>query len=310
MNGHACFGCDEFIQTAQQCAAACESDAVFHNVSSQFGRSCFQSLFDGFDDGRYGFAQCFANVYGIDFNGLRQTGKQVTTTDFHFFFLFQRVSGTDGDFDFFRGSVTDSQVKFTFDVVDNGAVQSITGYTQGCAGNDAAQGNDCHFAGTAADVNDHAAGRFRNGQTCADGCSHGFFDEVSVFIFGAGSDGCFQYSSFFYFCYARGYADNDAGLRAKHGTDISLIDEVTQHCLCYVEVCDHAVFHGTDGNDVAGCTSDHFFCFVAHSQHFFCLYVDGYNGRLIDDDAFFTHINQCIGGTQVDTHIFGKHKFN
>lgn len=73
----------------------------------------------------------------------------------------------------------------------------------------------------------------------------------------------------------------------------------------YVEVCDNAVLHGADGNDIAGGTPDHILRFVADSQNLSGVRVDGNNGRLIHDDSFFSHIDKGIGSTQVNSHIFG-----
>lgn len=63
-------------------------------------------------------------------------------------------------------------------------------------------------------------------------------------------------AALFYLCYAGRYTDYNARLGPKERAYIRLIDEIAQHSLCYIEVCDNAVLHGADGNDIAGGTPD------------------------------------------------------
>ena len=191
------------------------------------------------------------------------------------------------------------------DIVYNRAVQCITCHTQRGACNNAAKGNDSNLACAAADINNHAAGRLCNGQTCTNCRCHGFFNQIGVLFLGACGNGSLQNGALFYLCYAGRHTDYNARLGPKERAYIRLIDEITQHSLCYVKVCDNAVLHGADGNDIAGGTPDHILRFVADSQNLSGVCVDGNNGRLIHDDSFFSHIDKGIGSTQVNSHIFG-----
>ena len=86
-----------------------------------------------------------------------------------------------------------------------------------------------------------------------------------------------------------------------------LLNEIGEHLLGDFEIGDHAVFHGLDGDDVAGSASEHVFGFAADGDDFAAVLVDGHDGGLVDDDALAARENQCVGGAEVNGEV-GRQK--
>jgi hypothetical protein len=80
-------------------------------------------------------------------------------------------------------------------VVDDRFVKIIAGDAHRFADADVGQGDDGHFRGAAADVDDHAGGGFGDGQPRADGGGHRFFDQIHAPR--AGALGAVEHRAFF-----------------------------------------------------------------------------------------------------------------
>ncbi len=87
---------------------------------------------------------------------------------------------------------------------------------------------------------------------------------------------------------------------------MSLVDEVVQHLLSHFEIRDDAIFHGADGDDIPRRAPYHFFGFFADCFYFPVILVDSDNGRLINNDAFLSRVNESIGRSQIDGKIGRK----
>jgi hypothetical protein len=88
-------------------------------------------------------------------------------------------------------------------------------------------------------------------------------------------------------------------------------DELLEHLLGYREIGDDAVFHGTDGFNVAWHPAQHLLGFTADRLDDFlaagaALVAYGHNGRLVQDDSFAANVNKGIGGPEIDRHIAGE----
>src|SRR5437899_11041209 len=83
---------------------------------------------------------------------------------------------------------------------------------------------------------------------------------------------------------AGGDADHDPGL-GEHPPLVHLLDEVAEHLLGDVEVGDHAVLEGPDGEDVAGGPADHPLGLRPDRQDGPGLGVDRHNRRLVEHGA-------------------------
>ena len=75
-----------------------------------------------------------------------------------------------------------------------------------------------------------------------------------------------------------------------------LINEVLQHLLSYLEVCDNAVLQWPDGGDITWRSPQHALSVGTHSCNSFLTIVRANRNhrRLIQNDALFAHIDQCI----------------
>ena len=86
------------------------------------------------------------------------------------------------------------------------------------------------------------------------------------------------------------------------------LDELLEHLLGDREVGDHAVFHRADGLDVARHLAEHGLGLFADRLDGFlavgaAFVADGDDRRLVEHDAFATHIDQRVGGTEVDREV-------
>ena len=84
---------------------------------------------------------------------------------------------------------------------------------------------------------------------------------------------------------------------------MDLLDEIAEHLLADVEVCDDAVLEGAGGLDVAGCAADHPLGLGAHRQQGAGQDVDGDHRRLVQHDALAPDVDEGVGGAQVDGDI-------
>ena len=82
-----------------------------------------------------------------------------------------------------------------------------------------------------------------------------------------------------------------------------LLDEVAEHALGGVEVGDDAVLERADGHDVARRAANHLFGLGTHREDSSGVVVDRDDTRLVEHDAAPTHVDQRVGGTEVDGHV-------
>ena len=91
---------------------------------------------------------------------------------------------------------------------------------------------------------------------------------------------------------------------AEYRTAGGALEKVPEHGGGEVKFCDYAVLHRAHSNNGARGFPKHLFCPVAYSNDFFAslLYCD--HGRLTQYDAFAPHIDDGVGGSQIDSDIF------
>ena len=80
-----------------------------------------------------------------------------------------------------------------------------------------------------------------------------------------------------------------------------------EHHLDGVEVGDDAVLEGTHGDDALGRLADHRLGFGAHAEGAPGPGVDGDHARLGDDDALAAHVDEGVGGAEIDAEIAAEH---
>ena len=157
----------------------------------------------------------------------------------------------------------------------DGLVHAVAGQAQRRGGDDAAERDDGHFRGAAADIHDHRARRLGDGQVGAHGRGHGLLDEVR--LTSAGLNGSLEHRALLHRGCAARDADDDAGLGlpgilARR----RFADERRDHGLGHVVVGHYAVVQGMLGRERLGRMVDHVLGFVAHCEHAM--------GRLLDGD--------------------------
>ena len=80
-----------------------------------------------------------------------------------------------------------------------------------------------------------------------------------------------------------------------------------EHHLDGVEVGDDSVFEGAHGDDALGRLADHRLRFGAHAEGATGAGVNGDDARLGDDNALAAHVDEGVGGSEVDTKIATEH---
>ena len=100
---------------------------------------------------------------------------------------------------------------------------------------------------------------------------------------------------------ARRHADDDA--RMREAVLVHLLDEVTEHLLGHVEVCDDAVLQRTDRLDRSRRAPEHALRLDADRVHLAGALVDRDDRRLAEHDAAPTHVDERVRGSEVDGHV-------
>src|SRR5579885_1950538 len=149
----------QFVQTAQQRAAAGENHAAIDDVRRQLGRRFFEHGLDRFHDRADRLGERFANLFARNFDRFGQTVDEIAPADFHRQLRFQTVRGSDLDLDLFGGSLADHQVVDAPDVPDDRLVHLVARDAKRVLDDDSPQRDHGDVGRTAADVDDHASGR-------------------------------------------------------------------------------------------------------------------------------------------------------
>ena len=292
------------IEVTQKRAAPGHDDAFIDDVGGQFRRGVFECDLDGFDDLAHGFGQRFRDLaFGND-DLFRHAVQQVAALDFHLaaFAVGGRAGGTNFLLDALRRGLADQQVVHAADVIDDRVIHLVAADARGFGIDDATERDNGDFRGAAANIDDHRACRLGHGQARADRGGHGLLDQVH--LAGAGALRGFDDGALFHLGSAGRHADNHARADAEAAV-MNLADEVFDHRFRYIEIGDDAIAQGADGDDVPRRAAQHLLGFVADLEDGFlaAFHRDRHDGRLIQDDATVTDVNEGIGRTQIDTHI-------
>ncbi len=297
------------VEVAQQRTAAGEHHAALGDVGAEFRRGLFERVFHRRDDLVERIGQRFENFVGTDGEAARHAFAQVSALDFHLLDLGAGKGRADFLLDGFGRGLADQHAVIAADVVDDGLVELVAAHAHTALVHRAAQRNDAHLSGAAADVDDHRAGGFADRQPGADGRSHGLFDEVH--LAGARAQRRLANGAALDLGAAAGHANDDARTGPEHPGVVRHFDELLEHLLGHGEVGDHAVFHRADGLDIARHLAQHLLGFLAYGLNGFlaagaALVADGDDRRLVEHDALAAHINERVGGAEVDGQIRRK----
>ena len=239
-------------------------------------------------------------MVGINLNALRQTAEQVTAANLHNSRLVNLHCGTDFNLNIFCCTLADKHIKGFADITHNSTVNSIAAAAYALADNNAAQRNYGNLTGTAADINNHAAGCFLYRQAGTDCCSHRFFNQISL------TRTCFNSSinngTLFYFRNTGRHANQNT--RTYKGTVAhSLLNKILQHRLSNFIVGNNAILHRTDSDNVTGSTANHSLGLRTDCQYLVSILFNSYYRRLADNNTLILAMHQRIRSAQIYTHV-------
>src|SRR6266850_1488082 len=207
------------------------------------------------------------------------------------------------------GRLADQHAVVAADVVDDRLVELVAADAHRARVHHAAERDHADFRRAAADVDHHRAGRVGYRQIGADGGSHGLLDQIHLAR--AGANRRFPDRAALYLSRAAGHADDDAGGGREQLVVMHFLDELLEHLLGDGEVGDHAVLHRPDGDDVAGGLAQHHLDFLADRLDGLLaagarLLADGAHRGLVQDNALAPHVDERVGGAEVDGQVVGK----
>ena len=116
----------------------------------------------------------------VEHDRLRQAGDHVAAADLGLDLLLHRVGRADLELDLLGRLLADQQLVLALDVVDDRLVELVAADADRLRDDDPAERDDRDLAGAAADVDDHRAGRLADRQAGADRRRHRLLDQVGL----------------------------------------------------------------------------------------------------------------------------------
>jgi hypothetical protein len=198
----------------------------------------------------------------------------------------------------FGGLLADEQLVLGLDVADDRLVHLVAADAQRLRDDDPAEADHSDLGGAAADVHDHVPGRLGDGRpapiAAAIGSSIRYAWRAPALSVASSTRASRP-------GHAGRDADDDA--RVREPVLVHLLDEVAQHLLGHVEVCDHAVLQRADRGNRPGSPPEHALCLDADRMHLARALVDRDHARLGEHDAAAAHVDERVRGSEVDGHV-------
>jgi hypothetical protein len=213
--------------------------------------------------------------------------------------LLQRHGRAQLDLDRLGGARADGQLMDRAYVVGDRLVHLIAADSDRARDDDAAERDDRHLTGAAADVDDHAPHRLLDRDSGSDGRGDRLLDEVHPARAG-GQRGLLD-GALLHLGDAGGRAHDQAGV--GHAAVDHLADEVAQHLLGDLEVGDHPVAQRPRGRDRRGRAADHPLGVGPHGMDLAGGDVRGDHRGFGHDDAPPAHVDERVGSPEVDRHV-------
>jgi hypothetical protein len=157
------------------------------------------------------------------------------------------------------------------------------------------------LGGSAADVDDHVAGRCLDREAHTDGRSHGLVDHVDTLRAGGHRGGA--HGAALELGDARGNADDHPRLDAENAFGGDLLEEMTEHHFRHVHVGDHAVFERTDRLDPLGRAAEHALGLEPDAHDATAALLDGHHGGLVEDDPLALHVHERVCRPEIDGDV-------
>src|SRR5882672_9981847 len=301
---------EEGIQVLEQRAAAREHDPAVRDVARQLGRGALQRHLHRFDDGVDRLRERVADLVRAHRERARHAGDEIAPLDVHGEHFVARVGVADAHLDQLGGALADQEIVLAFDVLDDRLIHLVPAHADALGVHDAGERDHRDVAGAAADVDDHVPGRLGDGQPRPDRRGHGLLDQVDLARPGALRG--LAHGAAFHFGDARRDPDDDARLHQR-GAVVRRADEVAQHRGGDLEVGDHSVLHGADGDDVARSAPEHLLRFLAYGKDLLSaprFLLHGDDRGLVGDDAHPADVDQRVRGAEIDGQVAGEELVN
>src|SRR5436305_4693846 len=297
---------EQAVEVAQERAAAGQHHAFFGDVGAQFRRRLLERRLDRRDDLVQRLRQRFEDFVGAYGEAARNALGEVAAFHFHLANFGARKGGADLFLDQLGSGLADQHAVVAADVIDDRLVELVAADAHRARIHHAAQRDHAHLGRAAADVHDHRPGRLRDRQVGTDGRGHRLFDQVH--LAGAGADRALADGAPLDLGRAARDTDDDARRGREELVVVHLLDELLEHLLGDGEVGYDAVLHRPDGDDVPGGFAEHLLRFFADRLDGFLAARAGFlpdrdDRRLIEDDALPAHINERVGGAEVDGQV-------
>ena len=180
VGGHLGLLAQALVEALEQRAAAREHDPAVHDVRGELGRRAVERLLDRVDDLHERLLERGAHLLRGEHDRLGQAGHEVAPADLGLHLLLERVRGADLELDLLGRLLADQELVLALDVVDHRLVELVAADADGLRDDDAAERDDGHLGGAAADVDHHVAGRLAHRQAGADRGRHRLLDQVGL----------------------------------------------------------------------------------------------------------------------------------
>src|SRR5262245_2231762 len=290
---------DALVEPLQEGPASGEDDAPIHDVGGELRRRLVERRLHRVDDESHRLVERAPDLLGRDDHRLREARHHVAPATLGLQLLLQPVRRPDLELDLLGRLLADEELVLLLDVVDDRLVHLVAAHPHRLRDDDAAERDDRDLARSAADVDDHVSGRLGNREPGADRSRHRLLDEVRLTR--TGGERRLLDRSLLHSGHPGRHADDDA--RMREPVLVHLLDEVPEHLLGDVEVGDDAVLQRTDGRDRPWRASEHPLRLDADRVHLAGALVDGDDGRLGEHDAAPAHVDERVGGAEIDGHV-------
>src|SRR5215207_9663595 len=303
VRGHLRLVAQAVVEPLEERAAAGEHDAAVHDVRGQLRRRAVERFLDGVDDRLERLLERHPDLLAREDDRLRQPRDEVAAADLGLHLLGERERGADLELDLLGCLLPDHQLVLALDVVDDGLVELVAADADRLRHHDAAERDHGNLARSAADVDDHVPCRLAHRQPGADRRGHRLLDQVR--LTGAGAEAGLLHRALLHPGHSGGHAHHHA--RVRPAILVHLLDEVAEHLLGHVKVRDHPVLEGTDRLDRPGGPAEHSLRLDADGVHLGGARVDGHHGRLREYDSAPAHVDERVGGPEVNGHVAAAH---
>src|SRR5690606_1559228 len=291
---------DHRVEAFEHGASAGKHDAALEDLRAELGRGAPEAAKDRRRYLRHRIAERLAHVLRGDGAYLRDAADQVSALDRHLEFRIQLDGASNLALDALGRPVPDEQVVVSLEVLNDGVVQLVAAHANRLVDHDARERDDGDLRRAAADIDDHVADGLLYIQPDADCRRHGFIDEIDLPRTGMlcrVTDG-----TLFHLGDAARHADDHIA-NGGHPALLDLPDEPADELLGHLEIRDDAMLQGTNRFDLLVRALVHLLGFIADSERFSAVSVQGNNAWLVEHDTPPLDVDQRVGCPEIDCDV-------